>query len=190
MIELHSKKNHLHHLVIKILLVLLIVGILQSCKSYDNYRPTKKDQKAIIENWLTIRKKVSKNHERNDTLYMTFITNDKIRYILEQRKRVPGRLSKDDSLRFYNHFFNNSMNTNDHYRVRRNKRKRQGIVVLEEKEIISNKKIDSMSYPLFSKDGKEAILYGSTVTKTISQIAIFKKREDGKWIMVDVFPFY
>ncbi|WP_459210467.1 hypothetical protein [Aquimarina rhabdastrellae] len=157
--------------------VLLIGGILQSCKSYDNYRPTKKDQKAIIENWLTIRKKVSETHGRNNVLSIYMINSDKIKYLLESRKKYPVKLKKEDSLYFYEHFFKNPI------AIRRTgKRKKREIK-------IDGKKIDSMSYPLFSQDGKEAILYSSMVSG-VSTIAILRKDDNKKWKIKNIFSFF
>ncbi|WP_459210470.1 hypothetical protein [Aquimarina rhabdastrellae] len=168
----------------------MIGGILQSCKSYDDYRPTKKDQKAIIENWLTTRYKVLKNVENKDTLKILFIEKTKIKEILEKRKGSPVSLKERDSIFYYEKFFNGKPKIKKN-KINKNEFKKKGIVLLKELKEKHNKiKIDSMSYPLFSQNGKEAILYGSSISKIISQIITFKKREDGKWMMIDVFSFY
>ncbi|WP_459210466.1 hypothetical protein [Aquimarina rhabdastrellae] len=182
------KDNHLHHLVIKIVLVLLIGGILQSCKSYVQYRPTKKDQRKIMGNWLTTRKKIAKAHDQEDTLYIALIHHDSIQYYLEHRRRFPTTIEEKDSLFFYDNFFNKTLIPYKKYNPSKKKEKKKGIVIVDKEEFFSNEKVNKITYPLFSQDGKTAILYGSGI-RGMSAIRSYRKKNK-KWISEKIFIFY
>ncbi|WP_459210469.1 hypothetical protein [Aquimarina rhabdastrellae] len=181
------KHYNVDSFLFKAILVLLAGGILQSCKSYDKYQPTRKDQKEIMKNWLTTRKKVAKAHDQEDTLYIALIHHDSIQYYLEYRRRFPTTIEEKDSLFFYDNFFNKTLIPYKKYNPSKKKEKKKGVVIIREKEFFFNKNANKVSYPLFSQDGKKAILYGSGI-RNGAHIMIYK-RECKKWITERVFTF-
>ncbi|WP_459210471.1 hypothetical protein [Aquimarina rhabdastrellae] len=174
--------------LLKVILVLLTGGILQSCKSYVQYKPIKKDQRDILKNWLITRKNISVKDEQEDTLYITLVDTDSIQYYLDHRKRFPATIEEKDSLFFYDNFFNKTLISYKKYNPNKRKEKKRGIVIVDKEEFFSNKKVNKISYPLFSQDGKKAILYGMTI-HAVSVIISYEK-ENKKWTPKRVFTFF